>query len=498
MLYNKHVRLSIRLIVCVALFIALVGVVPSGNQSVFAQGGDNLLQNPGFEGNYIAIGGNSNTQVAPSWQPWHLPPPAGAATSINLEPDYQPAPADRVKSGSAAQEYNTFFATHIGGVFQRVPVTPGSVLRFSASLYPYSSADFEDPDQSINPQGVHVSVGIDPNGGTDGASNSIIWSTPAEYYDEYRELSVSTTAVASSVTVFVRSSVDNPTGLHQVFVDDADLRVVSQTDITPDVTETVETETPVTVTQETPDVTVTTPPPVTQETAEPSEEPDTDEPATSPTARTPYSDDLPNELVHTVVFGDTIIGLALQYESTIDAIIEYNGLSANGLIFVNQSLLVPVPSDRGTPVAPLVTPIPTTATTDGSGGAALPANGIYVVQAGDNLFRIALSYNLTVETLAQFNNILNPAQIFVGQEIRIPTGDISTAQPVPAQPIGGTNNTEFGVGGVGNTVVHTVATGENVFRIGLRYNVTVDVIARANGLINPNLIFVGQQLVIPQ
>ena len=373
---------------------------------------------------------------------------------------------------------------------------------FSAFLYPHSSADFEDPDQSTNPQGVEVSVGIDPNGGTDGASNSIIWSTPAEYYDEYRQLSVSTTAVASSVTVFVRSSVENPTGLHQVFVDDADLRVVSSTDVTPE-TVTPETETPVTVTQETPDVTETTPPPITQETAEPTEDPsDTAEPSSTVTPqRTPYSDDLPNELVHSVVLGDTIIGIALQYESTVDAIIEYNGIGANGLIFVNQTLLVPVPSDRGTPVIPLVTstPIPsTTGGNNGQGGVGVAVNGVYVVQIGDNLFRIALQYNLTVETLAQYNNILNPAQIFVGQEIRIPTGDVSTTQPQPAQPIGNAGGTEFGVGGVGNNVIHTVQTGENVFRIGLRYNVTVDVIAHANGLINPNLIFVGQQLVIPQ
>ena len=112
--------------------------------------------------------------------------------------------------------------------------------------------------------------------------------------------------------------------------------------------------------------------------------------------RTPYSDDLPNELVHSVVFGDTIIGIALQYESTVDAIIEYNGIGANGLIFVNQTLLVPVPSDRGTPVIPLVTSTPLPSTTggnNGQGGVGVPVNGVHIVQNGDNLFRIALRYN---------------------------------------------------------------------------------------------------------
>ena len=46
-------------------------------------------------------------------------------------------------------------------------------------------------------------------------------------------------------------------------------------------------------------------------------------------------------------------------------------------------------------------------------------------------------------------------------------------------------------------VTHTVQPGENLFRIALRYNLTWDVLARANGIFNPNLIFPGQVLRIP-
>ena len=44
---------------------------------------------------------------------------------------------------------------------------------------------------------------------------------------------------------------------------------------------------------------------------------------------------------------------------------------------------------------------------------------------------------------------------------------------------------------------HVVQRGENLFRIALRYGVTVDAMAQANGLANPNQIYVGQTLVIP-
>lgn len=46
-------------------------------------------------------------------------------------------------------------------------------------------------------------------------------------------------------------------------------------------------------------------------------------------------------------------------------------------------------------------------------------------------------------------------------------------------------------------VVHVVQPGENLFRISLRYNVTMAAIAARNGILNWNLIYVGQRLTIP-
>jgi len=45
--------------------------------------------------------------------------------------------------------------------------------------------------------------------------------------------------------------------------------------------------------------------------------------------------------------------------------------------------------------------------------------------------------------------------------------------------------------------VHTVAAGENLYRIGLRYGCTVPELAAYNGISNPNYINVGQQIRIP-
>src|SRR5690606_33455910 len=49
----------------------------------------------------------------------------------------------------------------------------------------------------------------------------------------------------------------------------------------------------------------------------------------------------------------------------------------------------------------------------------------------------------------------------------------------------------------GSGTTHVVQRGENLFRIALRYGTTWPVLAAANGLVNPNLIYSGQVLIIP-
>lgn len=109
---------------------------------------------------------------------------------------------------------------------------------------------------------------------------------------------------------------------------------------------------------------------------------------------------------------------------------------------------------------------------------------VHTVAQGDNLFRISLRYGSTVETIAAANGISNINLIRPGQQLRIPnctTG--GSAPPNTGGPITGRT--------------HTVQQGETLFQISMRYGTLVMDIARANGISNINLIYIGQQLVIP-
>jgi LysM repeat protein len=450
------------------LIAALAGLSLPLDSAAAYQGG-NLLQNPGFEGQYVSINGDASLRVAPNWQPWSIPP--GDSSAINARPEYKPAPANRIRSGSAAQEYNTFFATHTGGVYQRVPVTPNTELRFSIFVYVWSSGSFSNPDVSQDPNEVIVSVGIDPLGGTDGTSSTIVWSADAEFYDEYRELSIAASSQSTAVTVFVRSAPQGFVGTSNIYLDDALLLPLGQAPPT-------QTLVPTT----TPDFTL----PTQEGTVTPVPTTATTVPVATPTPKLP--DDFNSTQLYTVVAGDTVWEISQRFNSSVNAIIQVNGLNNAGLINVGQTLVIPVRAAYTPP--PTFTPAPPGG---GTGGPATPGVSSYTVKSGDTLYAISQRLNTTVATMAQINNIVNPNLIYPGQVLRVPgAAPLPTPTPVPP-PTGVTPVPPPGV-----PYQHVVQPGENLFRIALRYNMTWDVLARANGLWYPNLVFSGQVLVIPR
>lgn len=106
--------------------------------------------------------------------------------------------------------------------------------------------------------------------------------------------------------------------------------------------------------------------------------------------------------------------------------------------------------------------------------------GIHVVQRGETLSQIARRYGVSMTALAQANGISNPNFIYSGQRLTIP---------------GASGGASSG-GAAASSGVHVVRVGENLSSIAARYGTTVSALARANGIANPNHIYVGQRLLI--
>jgi LysM repeat protein len=193
-------------------------------------------------------------------------------------------------------------------------------------------------------------------------------------------------------------------------------------------------------------------------------------PGTTPTATSPVPTSTPTPtatpvpggtVIHVVRTGDTLYSLARRYGTTVQAIAQVNGIANTSYIRVGQQLTIPRPGSV-TPVPPTPGPSPTT----------------YVVQRGDTLYSIARRYGTSVQAIAVANHIANPSLIYAGQRLAIP-GSGTAPTPPPY------------------TRVHTVQPGETLYSIARRYGTTYWAISVANNLVNPNIIYAGQRLVIP-
>jgi len=96
----------------------------------------------------------------------------------------------------------------------------------------------------------------------------------------------------------------------------------------------------------------------------------------------------------------------------------------------------------------------------------------YVVRWGDSLSAIARRFGTSVGDIVAANHLSDPTRIFAGQTLYIP------AVRLPER------------------IIYVVQPGDSLHVIARRFNTTVQAIVLANRLINPNLIFVGQRLVI--
>src|SRR5690606_18247158 len=86
------------------------------------------------------------------------------------------------------------------------------------------------------------------------------------------------------------------------------------------------------------------------------------------------------------------------------------------------------------------------------------------------LYSIANRFRTAASRLAAWNGIENPDRIYPGQELIVAPGP---------------------------KAVHTVKAGDSLWKIAREYGVPMDALIEANGVRNPSLLRIGQQLTIP-
>ena len=172
--------------------------------------------------------------------------------------------------------------------------------------------------------------------------------------------------------------------------------------------------------------------------------------------------------VHIVKKGETLSTIARKYHVGVKQLKSWNNLKSDNLR-VGQKLIV---YSSGAPMAQAGNPNPVERST---------TETIHVVKKGETLGKIAQKYKCSVTDLKKWNN-LKSNNIQIGQKLKV----------YPPQGSGnGQKGTGQGQGG-GDTV-YTVKSGDSLWSIAKKFNVTVDYIKKKNNLKSNNL-KVGQKL----
>ena len=101
-------------------------------------------------------------------------------------------------------------------------------------------------------------------------------------------------------------------------------------------------------------------------------------------------------------------------------------------------------------------------------------NNIYIVASGDTLYEIAKMFGTTADILAAYNGIADPDVLTVGQIIRLPdSADTDCVR------------------------IHIIKSGDTLSALARKYGTTVEALAKANDIADPDKIKAGQVLRLP-
>lgn len=167
--------------------------------------------------------------------------------------------------------------------------------------------------------------------------------------------------------------------------------------------------------------------------------------------------------------GDTLTGIAQKFGVSTDEIVRANNIVDTNSLYVGQEIVIPGAAANNVVFDSGSTQIETSSANQ----------AVHIVRPGEGLLAIAERYNVSSSDIANANNIQNRELLRTGQRLFIPGVSATQAQSV-------------------NATIHTVAAGQGLLQIAVQYGVDVDDIIRANNILNTELIYPGQELVIPR
>ena len=167
--------------------------------------------------------------------------------------------------------------------------------------------------------------------------------------------------------------------------------------------------------------------------------------------------------------GDTLWTIARKFNTSVQAIMEANGLNENSILQIGQKIVLP---------ATLATAVERneTATTI-----------THIVKQGESLWLISRFYGVSIKSIMDANGLNENSILQVGMRLAIPgiaVSKVASGNKVAAVP-------------QENYEVYHIQSGDTLWALSRRFRVSVETLARANGLTEKSILKVGQAIKIP-
>ena len=333
---------------CLAVVPALVLASPLVQEQVSG----NLLVDGDFEAPdpWVKQDAIEEVQVAPGWRAWYLDAPlayvqvptdcekgADGYHCYWMRPEFRTNVdfTNRIHGGVRSQKYFSYGRMHEAGLTQQVRgIPPGARVRFSIWVQAWMCSDpavcGKSGERSDAPADMHLRVGIDPLGGTDPFTTTVVWSAEQPAWDKFVLFQVETVAISDTVTVFTHSRPEWEWARknNDVYLDDASLVIVgAYTTPTPQITAgQAVTATLTGRARATAPVSTATPSPI-------------------------------GAISYTVQMGDTLFDIALRNGLQVSDLVKLNRILTSTELFLGQPLVI-----RIEPATPTAQPIEPSAT----------------------------------------------------------------------------------------------------------------------------------------
>lgn len=172
---------------------------------------------------------------------------------------------------------------------------------------------------------------------------------------------------------------------------------------------------------------------------------------------------------HVVRGGDTFYNIAKKYDMSVNALMKLNGMNDTAVLSIGQELKV-AGSSMKEPIKK-----------EPASQSARNETTIHKVQSGESFYAIARKYQISVNDLLGLNGLKEDAVLSIGQELKVARSTETKIQrPAPTEK---------------QMIIHEVKSGDTLYNIARKYQMTVDELKELNDKQN-NSLSLGEKLKV--